>query len=197
MTLIKYPIIDLSHCLATSKPEGIPESLDHSPIHPTKAKFLYWVLSTTHLLRYLQFSVVCVLTCVVRNKPNSFNARCYFVGCGLGHWWTSSLTHSPTTAESEELSLLLLMILYPPPTPVLFIGRRVEKGGLQFLRCSLGQQFVVFCGSSWTFSSRQMVKFLAYPCRMWGSSQSTLVVGAVMGEGELVLENHLHSRSSL
>ena len=90
VTHIKYPIIELSHCLATSRPEGIPESLDSSPHHPTKAQFLYWVLSNTHLLRYLQFSIVCALTCVVRNKPNFFNSRCYLVGRGLGHWWTSS-----------------------------------------------------------------------------------------------------------
>ena len=99
--LIKYPIIELSHCLAMSKSEGIPESLDCSPNHPTKAQFLCWVLSNTHLLRYLQFSVVCVLTCVVRNKPNSFNSRCYLIGRGLAHWWTSLLTHSPTTAGPE------------------------------------------------------------------------------------------------
>ena len=83
--LIKYPIIELSHCLAMSKSEGIPESLDCSPNHPTKAQFLCWILSNTHLLRYLQFSVVCVLTCVVRNKPNSFNSRCYLIGRGLAH----------------------------------------------------------------------------------------------------------------
>ena len=85
VTRIKYPIIDLSHCLATSRPEGIPESLDRSPNHPTKAQFLYWVLSNTHLLRYLKFSVVYALTCVVRNKPNFFNSRCSLVGRGLGH----------------------------------------------------------------------------------------------------------------
>ena len=38
------------------------------------------------------------------------------------------------------------MILYPPPMPVLSIGRRVEKGGLQFLRCSRGQQFAASVG---------------------------------------------------